>query len=66
VVLVAGANYAFQVIGSPTREEVMAAHLGREWVDIGVPSFRNIGRIGRSRGLLAVVVLLAAALTQVM
>jgi hypothetical protein len=66
VVLVAGANYAFQVIGSPTREEVMAAHLGREWADIGIPSFRNIRRIGRSRGFLAVMVVVTAALTQVM
>ncbi|KAK4122382.1 hypothetical protein N657DRAFT_576349 [Parathielavia appendiculata] len=66
VVLVAGANYTFQVIASPTREEVTAAHLGREWLDIGIPSFRGIRRIERGRGFLAVMVLVMAVLTQIM
>ena len=66
VVLLAGGNYVFQVLSSPTREEVSAAHRGRRWLDIGVPSVRNLGRVDRGRMLLAVVVLGAAVLTQVL
>jgi hypothetical protein len=66
VVLVAGANYAFQVLSSPTRDEVTAAHRRGEWLDIGVPSFRNLGRVQGSRTLLAAVVLVTAVLTQIM
>ncbi|KAK4031394.1 hypothetical protein C8A01DRAFT_21375, partial [Parachaetomium inaequale] len=66
VLLVAGANYAFQVLSSPTRGEVDEAHREREWLDIGVPSFRNLRRIQRGRASLAVVVLAMAVLTQVM
>ncbi|KAK3309009.1 uncharacterized protein B0T15DRAFT_500732 [Chaetomium strumarium] len=66
VVLVAGANYTFQILSSPTRSEVTAAHQGREWLDIGVPSFRNLGRIRGSRTLLAVVLLATAVSTQML
>jgi hypothetical protein len=66
VVLVAGANYTFQVLSSPTRGEVTAAHQDREWLDIGVPSFRNLGRIRGSRTLLAVVLLATAVSTQML
>lgn len=66
VVMVAGANYAFQVLSSPTREEVAAAHKRGEWLDIGVPSLRNLGRVENSRRVLGVVVLGAAILTQIM
>ena len=66
LVLIAGANYVFQVLGSPTRTEVAVAHFRRRWLDVGVPSFRNLGQIGSGRTVLAVVVLLAAAFAQVM
>ncbi|SPQ22083.1 0c82ce2d-26cf-476e-8914-0ca15ab7d1b9 [Thermothielavioides terrestris] len=65
-VLVAAANYTFQVLSSPTRDEVTAAHRRKEWLDIGVPSFRNLGSIRGSRTLLAVVVLATAVSTQIM
>ncbi|KAH6845132.1 hypothetical protein B0I37DRAFT_406712 [Chaetomium sp. MPI-CAGE-AT-0009] len=66
VVLVGGANYAFQVLSSPTREEVAAVHQRGDWLDIGIPSLRNLRRIGGSRALLAVVVLATAVFTQIM
>ncbi|KAK4157725.1 hypothetical protein C8A00DRAFT_40003 [Chaetomidium leptoderma] len=66
VVLVAGANYTFQVLSSPTRGEVNEAHGKGEWLDIGVPSFRNLGHIEGSRTVLAVVVLATAVFTQIM
>lgn len=66
VVLLAGANYTFQVLSSPTREEVTAAHERKKWLDIGIPSFRNLGYVAKKRSFLAIAVLLAAVLTQVM
>ncbi|KAK3501346.1 hypothetical protein B0T13DRAFT_446491 [Neurospora crassa] len=65
VVLLAGANYTFQVLSSPTREELTAAHERKKWLDIGIPSFRNLRYIAKRRSLLAVVLLLAAIFTQV-
>ncbi len=62
----AGANYVVQVLGSPTRGEVTAAHKRGEWLDIGVASVRNLGRVERSRGFLGGVILAAAILTQIM
>ncbi|KAL2129970.1 hypothetical protein VTI74DRAFT_7059 [Chaetomium olivicolor] len=66
VVMVAGANYTFQVLSSPTREEVTAAHEKRDWLDIGVPSLRNLGKIKAGRAALAVLVLGTAVMSQVM
>jgi hypothetical protein len=64
--LVAATNYAFQVLSSPTREEVTAAHKRGEWLDIGVASVRNLGKIERSRAVLSVLVLASALLIQIM
>lgn len=66
VVLVGGANYVFQVLSSPTREEVTRAHEKKKWLDIGIPSVRNFSHIASSRVFLAVTILLAAVITQVM
>lgn len=65
VILVAGANYAFQVLSSPTRDEVMAAHHKRNWLDMGIPSFRNLRHIETSRMLLAMVALVVAFCSQI-
>lgn len=66
VVLLAGANYVFQVLSSPTRREVDVAHEKKKWLDIGIASVRNFAHIARSRVLLAVLVLLVAVITQIM
>lgn len=66
VVLLAGANYVFQVLSAPTREEVGRAHERRRWLDIGIPSVRNLRSIGNGRAALAVGVLVAALVAQVM
>ncbi|KAK3360111.1 hypothetical protein B0T25DRAFT_449554 [Lasiosphaeria hispida] len=65
VILLGGANYVFQVLSSPTRTEVAVAHFRKKWLDIGIPSFRNLAHIENSRTFLAVAILTAAALTQV-
>ncbi|KAK1754819.1 hypothetical protein QBC47DRAFT_226724 [Echria macrotheca] len=65
VVLLAGANYVFQVLSSPTRTEVAVAHFRRQWLDIGIPSFRNLAHIQSTRTALAVGILFTAAFTQI-
>lgn len=66
IVMLAGANYVFQVLTSPTRAEVSAAHDSRRWLDIGIPSIRNLRSIAASRVALACAVLLAALVGGVM
>ena len=51
-VLLAASNYCMQCLSAPTRQDVDKAHAKRRWLDIGVPSFRNLGSIPRSRGFL--------------
>ena len=65
-ILVVGATYIFQVLSSPTRTEVDAAHDKLQWFDIGIPSLRNLLKIGKGRALLAVVILTEAVGSQVM
>lgn len=65
VVLLAGANYAFQVLSSPTRTEIAVAHFRKRWLDIGIPSFRNLAHIESGRTVLAVAILVTAAFTQI-
>lgn len=65
-VLLAGGNYVFQVLSSPTRGEVDAAHARKKWLDVGIPSVRNLAHVAKSRAVLTVVVLLVAVATQIM
>ena len=50
--LLSGSNYTQQCLASPTRSEIDAAHASRRWMDIGVPSIRNLFRIKAERRLL--------------
>ncbi|OLN81170.1 hypothetical protein CCHL11_09539 [Colletotrichum chlorophyti] len=65
IVLLSAANYVFQVLSSPTRTEIEMAHEERRWLEIGVPSFRNLRFISSPRVVLTVVIMLAAVSTQV-
>ncbi|EJT68583.1 hypothetical protein GGTG_13843 [Gaeumannomyces tritici R3-111a-1] len=40
--LLAGSNYCMQVLSAPTRAQVDRAHTRGRWVDVGVPSLRNL------------------------
>lgn len=42
-------NYTMQCLTAPSREECDTAHARRDWLDIGVPSIRNLTRIGWHR-----------------
>ncbi|CAJ2502436.1 Uu.00g098300.m01.CDS01 [Anthostomella pinea] len=65
VVLLAGANYVFHVLSSPTRREVTTAHEKRRWLDIGIPSLRNFAHISSFRATLTIIIMLAAVANQV-
>ncbi|KAI0521797.1 hypothetical protein F5B22DRAFT_502769 [Xylaria bambusicola] len=63
VVLLAGANYVFQILTSPTRREVAEAHDRKQWLDIGMCSLRNFLHVSGFRaGLAAVIIVVAIAL----
>lgn len=47
--LLSGSNYCMQVLCAPTRRELDQAHAQGRWLDIGVPSFRNLWRISPKR-----------------
>jgi len=50
--LLGASSYTMQCLSSPTRAEVDRAHRKGEWLDIGVPSMRNLTKIGKRRRLL--------------
>ena len=50
--LFSGSNYTQQCLAAPTRNEIDAAHAERKWMDIGVPSVRNLFRIKPERAFL--------------
>jgi len=54
-------NFSMQILTSPTRCEIDAAHAQRETVDIGIPSFRNLTRISRGRFTVWLVLLITIA-----
>ena len=43
--LLSGSNYYMQCLSAPTRKEVNKAHTQGRWVDIGMPSVRNLRSI---------------------
>ena len=47
--LLGGSNYCMQCLCAPTRAEVDRAHSRGKWLDIGVPSVRNLKRVSRRK-----------------
>lgn len=47
--LLGASNYSMQCLSSPTRSEIDKAHAQGIWLDIGVPSVRNIRRLSTTR-----------------
>ena len=50
--LLATSNYCMQILSSPLREEVDAAHAANKWLCIGVSNFKNLHYIPWTRRLL--------------
>jgi len=57
-------NYCAQILASPTRREIDTAHSKEDWLDIGVPSVRNLlkGRISGRRRVVWFILLSSSAL----
>ena len=66
IILIAGANYVVQILNSPTRAEVDNAHSTFKWLDIGIPSLRNMSLISSTRATLSGIMMVFALLSQVM
>jgi hypothetical protein len=49
--LLGASNYCMQRLVAPTRKEVDNAHAQRKWLDIGIPSVRNLRLIDKHRML---------------
>ncbi|CAH0026570.1 unnamed protein product [Clonostachys rhizophaga] len=47
--LLGASNYCMQTVGAPTRHDIDMAHASGRWLQIGVPSLRNLRLIGRKR-----------------
>lgn len=53
-------NYIMQCVSAPTRHESDQAHSKRDWVDISIPSIRNIFRISWQRRILWILLALSS------
>ncbi|KAI1486567.1 hypothetical protein F5X96DRAFT_681907 [Biscogniauxia mediterranea] len=60
VAVLASSNFFMQVLNSPTREEVNAAHFSGSWLGIGIPSVRNAFRVSKFKTCCWVVLLLSS------
>jgi hypothetical protein len=49
--LLGASNFCMQLLAAPKRDEIDKAHLQSMWLDIGVPSLRNIPHIAWARRL---------------
>ncbi|KAF6827446.1 hypothetical protein CMUS01_08998 [Colletotrichum musicola] len=50
--LFSGSNYCMQCLMAPTRSDIDTAHAEKRWLDVGVPSVRNLRRMPMRRKLL--------------
>lgn len=48
-ILLSGSNYCMQCLSAPTRGEIEKAHTAGTWLDVGIPSLRNLRHINRRR-----------------
>jgi hypothetical protein len=60
-VLLAASNYCAQVVSAPVRANIDKAHSERRWLDIGVPSYRNLKDIAWPKKVLFLGLLLSSA-----
>ncbi|OAL28642.1 hypothetical protein AYO22_02836 [Fonsecaea multimorphosa] len=51
-VLLASSNYCMQLLSSPTRSEIDKAHAKQKWLDIGIPSMRNLASLRKKKVIL--------------
>lgn len=49
--MLSSSNYCMQCLSAPTRKEVDSAHAKGVWLDIGIPSIRNLRFISKRRAV---------------
>jgi hypothetical protein len=59
-ILLSGSNYCMQCLSAPTRGEVDKAHSRGIWLDIGIPSIRNVKHLSRRRVTLWVLLMITS------
>jgi hypothetical protein len=59
-ILLSGSNYCMQCLSAPTRSEVDKAHRKGAWLDIGIPSIRNVRHLSRKRIMLWVLLTISS------
>jgi hypothetical protein len=59
-ILLSGSNYCMQCLSAPTRSEVDRAHAQGKWLDIGIPSIRNVRYLSRQRIVLWILLALTS------
>jgi hypothetical protein len=47
--LLTSSNYCMQLLNTPTRADIDAAHANQQWLDIGIVSMRNLRFIPRRK-----------------
>jgi hypothetical protein len=50
--LLSGSNYCMQILSAPTRKEVDKVHAKKKWLDVGVPSVRNLNSVAWRKRLI--------------
>jgi hypothetical protein len=60
-ILLSGSNFSMQVLTAPTRKQIDNAHAKRRWLDIGIPSIRNLRFMGHGQRALWAFILLTSA-----
>lgn len=51
-VLLASSNYCMQLLSAPSRSEIDEAHAQGRWLDIGIPSVRNLRLVTKKKIIL--------------
>ncbi|KAF2122107.1 hypothetical protein BDV96DRAFT_137243 [Lophiotrema nucula] len=58
--LLGASNYCMQRLVAPTRREIDIAHARKKWLDIGLPSLRNLSSISKSRVIIWVLLAMSS------
>lgn len=59
-IMLAASNYCMQCLSSPSRQNIDDLHPQQEWLDIGIPSLKNLFFIGLRRRVLWMVLLVSS------
>jgi hypothetical protein len=50
--LLSSSNYCMQILSAPTRKDIDKAHARKKWLDIGIPSVRNLTNVAIKKTVL--------------